>query len=133
MTKNSELRAALIISGFLCDPDAVTDALGVAPSEVHRRGEEHGRVRRVVSENIWRLESKVNDSIELQPHVTWLLQQLPKDLSVLSRVTERWEVQLAVATHVFGSTGPSLALDGESISRLASMGASLDIDTYCRD
>jgi hypothetical protein len=128
----TEMRVAFLISDFSCDPDEVTERVGVPPSEVFRRGEVLGRGPRTVASPVWRLQSPV-DTLDLDAHVSWLLDRLPSSLQALRECTVTWDAQLAVAVHVVGVQGAGLAISKEHVVRLAALGASVDVDLYCRD
>lgn len=132
MTDSNELRAAFILFGFRCDPDDITRELSIEPTTIIRRGEEVGKHRIRAKENIWRLESALSETTELEPHFYWLLDRLPPTLESLSVVGPDAKAQFAVAVHIHKTQGPSIALSEVTIMRTAALNASLDIDLYCR-
>jgi hypothetical protein len=130
--KRSIMRVAFLISDFSCDPDEITAALTVDPSEIYRRGQQMGKGPRRVDSPVWRLQSP-RESLSLDEHLDWLLDALPADLSALRSCTGWWISQVAAAVHIIGSQGVGIAVTEAQVERMAKLGASLDVDIYCRD
>jgi hypothetical protein len=63
-----------------CNPDLISESLGLVPTESHRKGGiiiSPGGRRRVVARNIWCLRSYPNvDSVELCDHISWMCEQV---------------------------------------------------------
>jgi hypothetical protein len=135
MTKSTEVRAGLVISGFDCDPDEISRVLNVVPSLVLRIGDPHGprRSGRPVRENIWRFDSQVDEIVIVERHIEWLFDHLPTTFDSLRAVALRWEAQVTIAAHVRTLQGPSIAFSEETVQKLARWNASVDIDLYCRE
>jgi hypothetical protein len=85
---NNEARVALLITSLPSDPNAVSDALEIAPTQVFRVGEILGKGPRRYTTAGWRLESPLDETVILERHVLWLLDQLPPDfVDRMQRVT----------------------------------------------
>lgn len=126
---DARLEVSFNITGFTCTPEEVTARLGVTPSRVWRTGDAVGSsaIRRKF--NGWLVQSTVETQMNLEEHVHWLLEHLPQDLSGLTEISPEWHAELACSVYVHDQT-PAMALDSESLKRLAALGAGLDIDIY---
>ncbi|MGI8972496.1 MAG: DUF4279 domain-containing protein, partial [Dehalococcoidia bacterium] len=71
------------------DPEAVTGALGVEPTEAHRQGDvRNPRAKKLVfcRSGGWFLRSRATiDSRDIRRHVDWLLDQLEPSSAALQR------------------------------------------------
>jgi hypothetical protein len=81
--QQDEVRACVRFGAPDLDPDAVTVALGLAPTEAHRRGEPRRTRRATITGKpptyrvgIWWLDSPLPTSATVQEHVEWLLDRL---------------------------------------------------------
>lgn len=75
------------------------------------------------------LESRLSERDTLDPHVRWLLAQLPPTLGVLERLTKTWSAKLYCGIYTSGAR-PTLYLDSVILGRLSQLPASLDLDLY---
>ena len=122
------VRAWFEILEFTCDPDAISAAVGVAPSETWRRGSPRRVGGRPHDESGWRLVSNCEASHDLEMHAVALLDRLPTSLN-LTRLTSAWVAQLTFVVEVKEEV-PSMAFSAETLRRIAGLGADLDIDMY---
>lgn len=123
------INVAFRITGFDCDPDDVTQCLGVEPSATWRIGDliEPSTVRR--KSNGWVLSAPLIDPLDIEVQIKWLLDQLPVDLRRMSQVTDRWDAELSCALYI-KDQAPALALSSETVQRLADLAAEFDADLY---
>lgn len=126
------------------EPDALSQLLGVAPTNVYRRGEvlRSGRVR-PFSAWIWKTAERIEHDSELL--VQEVLDTFEPLAGQLTEARTRWglEVQVGLVISMYGSieaapdgssgavvSTPTLYLSPATLRRLADLGCALDVDTY---
>lgn len=118
------------------EPAEVTDALGLAPTLAFAKGDpfppdtrsgQAGRRRRW---GIWRLESTLPASAELDEHLRSLLDQLdPRAAAIRAYAEDGFRVHFFCGLFL-DSTNEELSLPPATLARVAQLGASLDLDIY---
>lgn len=123
-------QVAIILSGLSCEPDQITQALGLQPTETFRKGDPIGRGPRTVTSSAWRLDAPETEG-DLAEQLNWLLERLPTRLDEIASVTQGWRVQFAIVVESTGPHGPPLAFSVTHLGRLAELEASIDISLRC--
>ena len=116
---------------FECDPKDITAALGIAPDEVRRRGQQipgrGGRVHTVLC-NSWSITSR-SESKDVNDHCREVLKRLA---GAVGRLNPQWGVPwfsvLYRATHLCGGNGPFFEAD--VVQGIGALGAELWQDIY---
>ena len=124
-----ELRVSFVISGFDGAPEAIDAALGLRPGKLWHVGEVIPGTTLRRKQNAWLLESPLEDHMNLNNHVAWLLERLPKSLEPLRAITSTWNAKLFCAVYTTGER-PALGVTGDAVRRLADLGAAIDVDLY---
>lgn len=121
-----KISVALVVTGFDCHPDDVTEVIGVSPTDTWRTGEliRSPDIRKKT--NGWRLQSPLGEMMHLEPHVRWLLDQLPTEIPKLPGTTPP-SIDLSCAV-IIVEQAPSITLPLDVLQKLARLGADLDID-----
>src|SRR5262245_24113676 len=118
---------ALILSGFACDPEQLTKALNMQPSETLRIGDRTGRKPKPIDTNIWRLNAPPGGE-SITESIALLLAALPHDfLARTQGIDGSLETQIAVAGRTESTQTPVLSLDAMTLQRIAGIRASLDV------
>jgi hypothetical protein len=126
----TEVKAALKVYGFEGSANAISQILGIEPSETFRAGDPVlPQSTRLHSENGWRLSSPVDpENATAEDAVHALLDLLP-NRKVFAALPAECEV--VVSCTIYGyEERPYCCIATEDIKRLAEIGATLDIDTY---
>lgn len=129
MTLDESIRVFFDITEFQCDPDVVTKILDIQPSSTWREGDAIGPVGPRRSSNGWRLASQTDDQLSVGAHVDDVLGRLPSDLEKMHTVATHWRTRLSVVVEMQQRT-PGFFIEAPWISKLASLGAELDVDLY---
>lgn len=125
------VKVFLYLTDFDCEPEDVTSALGIQPSQVWSRGDKFGpRMQLERKDTAWILRSPLDEPWNIQSHFRWLLDRLPDRLDCLSSVTDCWYAQMSVVAYMPGNNTPALSFDPPMVARFAQLGAALDIDLY---
>lgn len=80
-------------------------------------------------ENAWVLDSPLEDPMDIQPHIQWLLDALPPSLNSLAALTPGWHSTVFCAVYV-DDERPAINLEPAHVARIANLGAGIDIDLY---
>jgi hypothetical protein len=120
------------------DPDSLTRATGVLPTETQRAGDPLspplplGRTR--VRSSAWIVRSAATDPIFLEPHVESILEHLRPGWDALVNACRWHRVSLnCVLNCMPDQTTPAVHLNPSAVRALAELGAEVDIDLYVRD
>jgi Domain of unknown function (DUF4279) len=125
----SETHAMLRIVGSQIEPEVLTSALGISPTLQVSPGDVFPTGTRARTEGIWAIDTeKTHDSLDLEKHIRFLLDQLPSNFRDVIPPSARCEI-LCVWRSATGHGGPSLS--SSLLSRLAIAGIDLDFDFYC--
>ena len=133
MQKTNKITVYLRISGFSCDPSAITEILGIQPDKVWRKGDLLMHTEKFKhKDNGWEIKSVSSDTIYLESHITDILKTaLPvrdkfKNLPVGSSVMLTCGVSFSPDSAI-----PSIFLDTETLRFLGEINADIDVDLYC--
>jgi len=110
------------------DPDEITRAVGVKPTETAREGDPIGDGTKCRPCSLWTLHSR-NKSAELEMQVRDVLDQLDGNRAGFERLSREFGATMELVGY-FRDREPGVALDGELIKRMASYGLTLDCDFY---
>ena len=133
LARDDEIDVYYLLSSTTLDPDAVTTATGIVPTEVHRLGEGASVAPRGThywKENRWEVKSNPSMSLELDDHVRWVLAQLEPGWETLASLGRQHDASLQCVIDTAESTGPAMWFDHDVVTRLAELHASIDIDYY---
>lgn len=121
-----KIAVAFVITGFDCHPDEVSQVIGVSPTDTWQIGDPIRPPEIRQKSNGWRLRSPLGESQHLEPHLRWLLDHLPDEISELPS-TSPWSIDVSCAI-VIGEHAPSMTLPRDVLERFARLRADLDID-----
>lgn len=113
-------------------PDAITDALGVKPTEACVKGHElispsNGRVH-IAKTGSWRLKAKPREPEDLEAQIFELLAQLSDDMNVWVSLA-RYKPDLFCGIFM-DSSNDGLPLSAKALLALGQRGIALDLDIY---
>ena len=122
-----------LLSSTDLDPDAVTAATGITPTDTWRLGDIHyvtPRLTRYRAYSAWRVKSDPAMSVELEDHVGWVLAQLESGWDRLVELGHRYQAAIVCVIDTAEITGPGMHFDSDVIARFAALNALIDIDYY---
>ncbi|HKP75840.1 MAG TPA: DUF4279 domain-containing protein [Longimicrobiaceae bacterium] len=122
------IRCWFEIRSARADPADITRELGLAPTRVWRAGESLTRGGVAQEMSGWRFEHPIPPSIDLDEMACALLDLLPSELPEAA-ITGNWVTQLTYVIEVQDRT-PAMFFEDTTLSRLARLRASIDIDLY---
>lgn len=126
-----EKSAGFRLIGDRLDPDAVTHALGLKPSEAHRKGDPNGRFAPFRSGQ-WGLRSANagDTSKSMEGHRTQLLDQLePRAETVRRRADEGLRADFYCSCFMHQSNS-GFELSVATLERITALGATLGFEVY---
>lgn len=110
------------------DPDEITRAVGVEPTQTAREGDLIGRTTDRRPCSLWALHSR-NKSAELDMQVRDVLDQLDANRAAFERLSRELGGTMELVGF-FREREPGVALDRGLIERIAFYGLTLDCDFY---
>lgn len=129
--KKSSIQVSLVIFDLDCDPDKLTEVLGIRPTSIERKGDlTRMGTSKLESSNAWELESSLENESDLDKHVKDLISKVI-DLKDIHRVSKHWGTKIDCVVEFYGDDNNiTLGLSEESIQRLAILKCSIDFDYY---
>jgi hypothetical protein len=128
--------ASFRLMGNRLDPEAITSATGVTPSESHRKDEPSGRERGPLRwrSGIWTLESEhsmASQGNRLDDHLTWLLGILgPQAEAIRNLMTDQGLHADFWCYYSMGQANSGFGLTESTLRGIAALGADLSFDIY---
>ena len=125
----SEIHVHFAVLGFSGSPQAVTDLLGLAPTEAWATGDPglRGHPRRFAR---WNLASPAGVHATIKDQLAALLPLLEARAAAVAEAARRFEAGIQCAA-CFREANPGFHLDAALVARVAALGLSLDFDLYC--
>lgn len=125
------IRAYLVIWGDRCDPEQITRKTGLNPTETWRVGDvRHARTGRVHADAGWRIDAEGELGVDVGTYIEHLLDRVWPVREDFQALAATCNVQFSVVLHCRDET-PAVHLAGDTVRRMAALGAALDIDLYC--
>jgi hypothetical protein len=126
---------SLCVYGDNLIPEAVSKALGIAPTRAHRKGEPmksrspHAPRDAAHRTGAWILKVRGKAPQEPEELTAGLLDQLPDDNTVWDEIAARHDIWLSYGLHM-DAWNRGFALSPEMVSRIARMHARMNFDIY---
>jgi len=122
---------SLVIRGKSLDPDAVSEALGLRPTEVWRLGDRFpapapGKHK----DSGWLLKGKPVAGFNLSKHVEALVKQLEPYTERFSRLPKEASLYVKCDVCDYEFRKSNLSLSRAAVAAVAKLGAEVDIDYY---
>lgn len=110
------------------DPEAITTAMGLAPSRSHRKGEHpHGENKfAAYQEGLWILRSGLPRDPPIESHLEALLAILEPKATVIKEITRFAEIDFYAT--IYNKNG--FQLSPQITARVANLGAGLGVTVY---
>jgi hypothetical protein len=126
-----EISTRLELRSDRVDPDQITEALGLQPSQTWRRGDAWGRRPRPRPENGWVLATPYRETWDAVEPLRQLLEWIEPSRASLAELTSGGlaEGRLSIVGYQH-DRGPSIYLDGEMLRAIAQLGIDLSVDFY---
>jgi|SRR5579883_2442928 len=127
----SEIYAAFILQGRDLDPEGVTAAVGIQPSETWRSGDlvsDRAIIRRKLDG--WKVDSSLPLSSSLEEHVENVLGRLrPGWLPLVDFCTEN-QAKLYCVVRIYGGARPPIIFNRGILRDVVELSAAIEIDLY---
>jgi hypothetical protein len=124
-----ETHVTLAVYGDDLDPDAVTALLGCSPTRAHRQGDPKGPRSPPARRGGWFLESRGTAPTDAESLTRSLLDKLPADDAVWTKVHAAYEVQLRLGLFM-NAWNRGFDLSVELVARVAALKLPLLFDIY---
>ncbi len=124
-----EVAITLAIYGESLEPNTITDMLGVQPTSCHRRGERRGPRSPTYAQGAWFLSVRCESPVEPNEALLRLLDPLPDDDALWSRLASAYDVQLRLGVF-FTGWNKGFSFSQQAVSKLARMRAKFGFDLY---
>jgi hypothetical protein len=126
-----EISIRLELRSDRVDPDQITEALGLQPSQTWRRGDAWGRRTHPRPENGWVLATPYRATWDVDEPLRQLLEWIEPSRASLAELTDGGSVEGRLSIVGYQrDRGPSIYLDSETVRAIAQLGIDLNVDFY---
>jgi Domain of unknown function (DUF4279) len=129
----SEILVEFLLTGFEVDPEKITVAIGIEPTESWNVGDAIEKTKLKRKENGWALSSGLDKSSELEEHLDVLFEQLQAKWAILTSLCSKYDAEISCTVYGYEAQGPAMHLDKKIVKFIAELNAEVDIDYYCLD
>jgi pyruvate formate-lyase activating enzyme-like uncharacterized protein len=126
----SEVSAAYVLTRFGCEPDQISEILGIQPTKAWKKGELIGKSILRRKQNGWELKIQIPDSEDLDEHITELLKKLSPAWEKVINLNQLYYAEISCVVYSYEAQGPGLHLDKKTLKQMAELNAEVDLDYY---
>jgi hypothetical protein len=110
-------------------PDQISSAIGMPYDKAWKTGDGRDKTIIVEKDNGWIVHSGLPEHDDLEMHMDALLKRLAPFKQRIAAISAEGDV-VEFSCVIYSQTAPALWFSKETISAIALMGASLDVDLY---
>ncbi len=131
---HSKIRVYFELKGDF-DPDVVTRAVSIQPTEVFRKGEQHSqfKVKHPRAQSSWCLNSGASEDQDLDTHVSNVLEKLENSWPSFVAISAQYSASLNCVINSYGGDTPSIGLERNALKKLGELNSAFDVDLYISD
>jgi hypothetical protein len=111
------------------EPDAITQALGLQPTQTWRKDELVPKTIIRRESDGWLIDSGMGKNAWLNEQVTALFKKLEPSWSALEKICSHTQADLSCVIYTSGDR-PGIWFEADTVRRLASLNAFIDVDLY---
>jgi Domain of unknown function (DUF4279) len=126
----SNISTSFTLTGFSCEPENISRALGLEPTKTWKTGDLIGKSILKFKHNGWFLEVKLTHSIDLEEHVQCLLEILSPAWDKLVEFGKIYDAEFNCVIYSYEAQGPGIHLNKQMLNRMAQLNAEFDVDYY---
>ncbi len=119
----------LALYGENMDPEEVTRALGLQPTEAHRRGERRRPTSVPYKTGAWLLSAESESPVEPEIVASTLLARLPRDDGLWLALSAAYDIRFTLGIFTTG-WNRGFDLSNSTMRRISELGASVGFDLY---
>lgn len=112
------------------EPDDITRATGLTPSEVRRKGDQPRPGAAILKQSSWSIDSGLAPSDEFHEHLEDLLSRLRPGWSTLRELGKEHDAVVEAAIYCRQAQGPLVQVSPTHAGAIAELGATLGFDIY---
>lgn len=124
--------------GFDIAPNEISEELGLTPKsigikdEIYFIGPPDKRIEKVLNENHWKYEWKLNTNEFIGDIVDRFVKEIIEPRKdPLKKLTRNSYLEFQIVQYYYDGCNPGIHINKENVTILAELGASIDIDIYC--
>jgi hypothetical protein len=126
--------ASFCLRGDALDPDPITAATGLEPTDSHRKGDTHGTPPRRVGSyrsGYWSTDSDLDDQDSLESHIESLLVKLEPVAAAIRSVCASQQLAADFScAHWTADFESGFELSAQTLGRMSALGAGLWVYVY---
>lgn len=128
----TEIFVAFVLIGFKCEPEEITETLGIVPTQTWKVGTPIGKrgIGRY-EDNGWQVKSKLEKYADLESHIQSVLQQLEPAWESLAKISALYYTELSCHIYLYDDEQvPAIHFEQEVVRKIAELNAEIDVDIY---
>jgi hypothetical protein len=122
----AENLARLKITSLVRTPETISEFVGITCDRSWRVGDRRARSSIEEKNHGWILNSSLENTAPLEAHIQKLIERVSGSKEKIHQISQEDNVEFSCV--VYASRPPALNFDARFVTRLAELGASLDID-----
>jgi hypothetical protein len=130
VTMHSEISTYFRLAGAF-NPDEITAAIGIAPTRTHRSGELISpRAIMRYQNDIWRLDSSLDKSSDLEAQILDVLERLQPGGAALVNLCTQYAASFECVISSYGGDRPAIAFSRDILKQVTALNAEIGVDLY---
>lgn len=122
-------RATFVIQGTGLDLDAISRAIGIAPTHTHRKGE-LSKLKKPLPHDMWSLTSPLDRKEPLDMHLRWLGSQLEPYYEFIKSLKAAADVYITCG-YTTDREQCGFSLSPEALAIFTRLGISMEVNILC--
>jgi Domain of unknown function (DUF4279) len=127
---HSEISTYFRLTGAF-NPDEITAVVGIAPTKTHRAGDLISpRATMRYQNNVWRLDSSLDQSCDLEDHIKDVLERLQPGGAALINLCTQYAASIECVISSYGGDRPAIAFSRDLLKQVTALNAEIGVDLY---
>lgn len=119
----NEISVEFILTGLELNPEEITDLLKISPTSTWKLGDLIGKSILGHKHNGWSLKSNLENSVDLEEHITYVLQKLLPSWQKLVDICYQYDAEISCVIYSYEAQAPAIHFNKDIIRRVAELNA----------
>lgn len=119
----NEISVEFILTGLELNPEEITNLLKISPTSTWKLGDLIGKSILGHEHNGWSLKSNLENSVDLEEHIIYVLQKLQPSWQKLVDICYQYDAEISCVIYSYEAQAPAIHFDKDIIGRVAELNA----------